>query len=205
MPVLLVVAILLAGCGAGDANELARCGQGTVEVEGVCVAGDGDADGDVDADADGDTDADADADGDGDTDADADTDGDGDADADTDVDADADGDADCGPDWEPCVGDSAECSTCECSDLRDSFQNCGGCGMTCDASTASMCLDRACVCGIAEEGPTEPCSPPRTCCPARDPANAFCTNLDNDPLNCGRCGSTCAPGIGCVGGRCQID
>jgi len=100
---LLALAVVLVGCGGDDALP---CGEGTVEVDGVCqvkcgpgtievdgtcqVAGDGDADSDADADSDGDVDGD----GDSDADSDGDVDGDADADSDTDVDSDADSDSD---------------------------------------------------------------------------------------------------------------
>ena len=33
--------------------------------------------------------------------------------------------------------------------------------------------------------------------------SAGCTMLETDPMNCGVCGRTCAPGISCVAGACQ--
>jgi hypothetical protein len=47
-----------------------------------------------------------------------------------------------------------------------------------------------------EAGDAETCTPPEVLCPSG------CTDLDTDPLNCGRCGNFC-PSLLCVGGVCQ--
>lgn len=31
----------------------------------------------------------------------------------------------------------------------------------------------------------------------------FCTRLESDPMNCGRCGNACGSGLGCAGGACR--
>jgi hypothetical protein len=64
---------------------------------------------------------------------------------------------------------------------------CGGC------THGNTCVGTQCMCG------TVPACPAMTpdCC------GSFCTNLKNDPNNCGMCGKSCF-GYPCNAGQCFI-
>ena len=86
-----------------------------------------------------------------------------------------------------------------------SFGSCMGCGIGCDETTASSCSVvpgstsgmPQCLCG------NEPaCSGGDIC--ARLPDGQFgCSNLMNDPDNCGMVGRACAEGETCSAGECR--
>jgi len=113
--VLVAMMLVLVGCVGVDDDP--RCGAGTVERGGECVAGDGDAD--ADSDGDGDGDGDGDADGDADADADSDADGDGDGDGDLDCDE----DQDCYPDEDGNNCTVPRCSTGVCIQSHEEDQD----------------------------------------------------------------------------------
>ena len=56
-----------------------------------------------------------------------------------------------------CTGGACGCPSGEtdcagsCTDTETDFDNCGGCGETCDTDTADACLDGECVCGSGAE------------------------------------------------------
>src|SRR5436190_15828864 len=54
--------------------------------------------------------------------------------------------------------------------------------------------------GTSGAGGAGTCTP--TCGTARDCCAGHCANLQNDPLNCGKCGTKCDPGTYCGGGQC---
>lgn len=59
-------------------------------------------------------------------------------------------------------------------------------------------------------GTTAPAPPPPTCSPGRADCDAQSLNgcevdTDNDPRNCGACGTSCLAGEKCVSGRCTQD
>jgi hypothetical protein len=78
--------LIFASCGGKSTPHGLRCGEGTVEVAGVCVPSDGGPDSDTDSDSDVDTDVDGDVDTDSDSDVDTDSDSDSDSDTDSDTD-----------------------------------------------------------------------------------------------------------------------
>src|SRR6478609_2441075 len=49
-------------------------------------------------------------------------------------------------------------------------------------------------------GSTGACNP--TCGQSRDCCTDHCVNLQNDPLNCGKCGKKCDNGTYCTSGQC---
>lgn len=116
--------------------------------------------------------------------------------------------------------------------MDSSFFNCGGCGIACDATTASQCSTGAggtrCSCGTLTN-PSDPrkgCPDGQVCvangaggfvcqtnCGGGGPCTAgnvccgtgasqACVNTLTDNNNCGRCGNACAAGQGCSGGVC---
>jgi hypothetical protein len=83
-----------------------------------------------------------------------------------------------------------------CTDLRADPFNCGGCGLRCLGGVCleSVCRDESKSCasvGLAE------------CVDAA--GQAYCAFVDNDPLDCGACGTACdvAAGEQCAAGACQ--
>ncbi len=97
--------------------------------------------------------------------------------------------------------------------------NCGFCGNVCPAGT--VCMNATCISGIVADGGTgagpsdagavfngDAGVPPPTC-----PAAFFtcmgaagqpvCTDLVNDPANCGGCGIVCPAGTGCMQKICR--
>lgn len=152
-------------------------------------------------------DPDGDADSDVDADSDTDTDTDGDTDTDSDSDADTDGDADDCWAWGGC-SDGRTCCVVDvngdapCVDLSSDDSNCGECGNACWPGTS--CVEGECeelVCDwdrCAGQGGQEGL----VCCETRE-GEARCTDIANDPDNCGWCGRACGEGVGCVRGECS--
>jgi hypothetical protein len=64
-------------------------------------------------------------------------------------------------------------------------ENCGGCGVHCDA--AQVCSAGACT---------------DHCLPGLTPCHQQCVDIDGDSANCGACGHGCDPGTGCVERTC---
>ncbi|MCG8557470.1 MAG: hypothetical protein MJD61_19610 [Proteobacteria bacterium] len=114
----------------------------------------------------------------------------------------------CGPDCKPCVPGATcangiclcppgltECHPDGCVDLLTSSLDCGQCGVRC--SGGAQCMGGQCLCPPGRE----PCGTPGpgelSGCrlPGQD---AF----QNDSLNCGGCGRTCAVGAICRMGEC---
>jgi hypothetical protein len=88
------------------------------------------------------------------------------------------------------------CCNQACSTVDDN-QNCGSCGNACDAG--STCQYNVCVltrCAPSDDGKSCAGGPGiglgevrGTCC------GGTCTDLSQDPLNCGACGNACASGV----------
>lgn len=86
-------------------------------------------------------------------------------------------------------------------DPRSPFNNCNGCGLRCDATTAISCSIRPggttpeCACGEFRACPTgEQC--------VNDGGRYQCINTSNNPMHCGSIGNACAPGETCTAGVC---
>lgn len=84
-----------------------------------------------------------------------------------------------------------------CIAVQDDLQNCGQCGNACDPQTANDCSGAQCKCNF---GPA--CTNGETCCGG---SGDGCTNLMNDPLNCGECGNDCGPNGTCTNGQCTCN
>jgi hypothetical protein len=100
--------------------------------------------------------------------------------------------------------DSARCGACDspnacctiggndfCIDISSDLQNCGGCGMLCNAATADNCGGSDCKCGAGPE-----CGAGQGCC------DGGCKDTSNDSNNCGGCGNVCGEGTTCSNGSC---
>lgn len=86
-------------------------------------------------------------------------------------------------------------------DPRSPFNNCNGCGLRCDPTTAISCSSRtgsppACMCGDFGA-----CTLPGDVC-ANDGGRFQCINTSNNTMHCGSIGNACAPGEACSGGMC---
>jgi hypothetical protein len=89
-----------------------------------------------------------------------------------------------------CAAGQACCSGA-CVDLQTDSAHCGTCGNVCAA-------DLSCVNGICQGNcGLQNCTSPATCCTA----NGFsvCTDLSDDPNNCGACGNVCQGSATCQG------
>lgn len=82
-----------------------------------------------------------------------------------------------------------------------SFQNCAGCGQSCNPDTASACsvvpgsTMRRCMCGSQPA-----CDGGKVCAPSG--GSFVCVDLPNDRNNCGEIGNVCPAGEDCSGGEC---
>jgi hypothetical protein len=116
------------------------------------------------------------------------------------------------------------CCAGSCIDPSHDPNNCGGCGLPCDACVdlaggtclpegasgacnASCAAGSICVLGSCDDSTCTNSLPSGClaeggrvgyCCPG----NA-CADLRNDPLNCGHCGTQCPPGKSCTHATCQ--
>ena len=107
-----------------------------------------------------------------------------------------------------------------CTDIYNSLEHCGGCGIACGPGEA--CLEGACRCGdVISQGATA-CGPTRSCCNGTCTAedgrclcgDSFCDSGDvccddacvdiaEDYDNCGACGEACPLPLLCAAGICQ--
>ena len=98
----------------------------------------------------------------------------------------------------PCVGGVHDrcCSGSYCQNLWASNTSCGACGATC--GTGEQCNAGACKCGSKQGtfGGGAVCTGGTSCCPGNT-----CADLQNDPKNCGSCGTACPTGK-CQKGAC---
>lgn len=104
----------------------------------------------------------------------------------------------CVPRTQPLNVDGRPSST---EDPRSPFNNCNGCGLRCDPTTAISCSMRPgdmrpdCMCGEFQACPAgEVCM--------NDGGRWQCINTSSNPGHCGEIGRACAPGETCTGGVC---
>jgi DNA-binding beta-propeller fold protein YncE len=134
-----------------------------------------------------------------------------------------------------CVDRTPPCATgthlCDgaCLDLSQDAQNCGGCGVSCQAG--NLCQEGVCACpsgtGLCDGscvslqasakhcgacghacGPAQVCQQgicQSSCTDGLTECAGGCVRKETDPLNCGACGNVCAPGKGCRGQTCAFE
>lgn len=106
-----------------------------------------------------------------------------------------------------CLGTST--STCcvppagggdpHCANLVRDFRDCGACGSECDPRRASDCDARRCVCGASRTQCAG--TDADRCCP--DVTGTYaCVDTTSDRDHCGECGQRCPGGSTCVAGTC---
>ena len=87
-------------------------------------------------------------------------------------------------------------------DFLTNPRHCGGCGTSCEptsaAETGGRCVDGSCTC----ENAASPGGPTPDMCLLPN-GEMFCTELITDRDNCGECGRTCGIRESCIGGRCE--
>ncbi len=109
----------------------------------------------------------------------------------------------------PCVSGDGTCAPgcaqagdtdCPCATDQVCDPACGPMDADCQACFNPM-SDGACPpgCEVFNSDPDCPCPPGA---PTRCAGSASCTNLDNDPANCGACGVSCVAGQACAAGQC---
>ncbi len=97
----------------------------------------------------------------------------------------------CATGFENCDGDPA--NGCEV-DTNDDPSNCGACGAPCAVAHATpSCEMGTCAIATCDSGWTD-CDD--------DPTDGCEANLQNDPMNCGACGTACPGQVQCVIGLC---
>jgi hypothetical protein len=108
----------------------------------------------------------------------------------------------CGPGG-TCAGGQCTCaagvSTCGagCADLMTDPNHCGTCTRRCTLGTVA-CVGGMCQTqSVCDGGPC--CAPGYTACGR---TTSSCANLQNDPSNCGSCGTTCVGRQQCILGLC---
>jgi hypothetical protein len=127
---------------------------------------------------------------------------------------------------EDCEAMGRECCGGTCVDSTRDENNCGGCGRTCSGEN-DVCCGGTCVSGATNEAcgtGCDTCDGAEMCCGGScvGPTTAHCTSCDACPAtgpnccpdtggctdrltdrnNCGACGTVCAAGEECQGGRC---
>src|SRR5271166_1917003 len=106
------------------------------------------------------------------------------------------------------------CCSGKCANTQTDVANCGGCGQECWVAighgelTHGVCVGRQCHCpGNLIPVPGAFFDSAQVCCapstPNWCPRSAICTNISNDPNNCGECDHICPAGQVCVSGRCE--
>lgn len=109
----------------------------------------------------------------------------------------------CSADQNCCGGRCTNASVPSGTDGRgdESFANCNGCGVACNAERATSCSvgpsgTPQCMCGDLPQ-----CAAGSVC--TESGGTFICSNVNFDPMNCGEIGNTCTSGESCVGGMCQ--
>jgi hypothetical protein len=86
-----------------------------------------------------------------------------------------------------------------CTDLTSDPGNCGVCGRMCPGGYT--CYQRQCMPFQQPDGGVS-CGAPMVQCPGIAGGQPYCSDLSNDPGNCGGCGKPCGAGQACVNGTC---
>lgn len=89
-----------------------------------------------------------------------------------------------------CSSTQLSCSNA-CVDIKSSFSNCGGCGVSC--LTGQSCSNGACI--------GTPCLSPKTFCSS----NGGCFDTTSDNNNCGGCGVACPSDQTCTRSVCTCN
>jgi hypothetical protein len=90
------------------------------------------------------------------------------------------------PDMPTCFNGLMLCNG-TCVDIRNDFNNCGGCNAPCQ--TGQVCSDTQCAAACGGNTP--------------DLCNGICTNVQSDPYNCSQCSIYCGQFGVCTAGNCQ--
>jgi len=96
---------------------------------------------------------------------------------------------------DPCAAAGEQRCDGGCVALASDRANCGACGFSCAEG-------ETCVTGSCQATPL--CPAALRLCPAPTGDGGLCADLRNDPMNCGSCGRSCAPGFACIAGMCPI-
>lgn len=100
------------------------------------------------------------------------------------------GDNSCGP-QQTCCGAGTDLT---CVQTNTNINNCGACGNVC--LQGEQCTNGICLCNGPNNSPQQ-CREGQLCCEGRG-----CTDVLNDPFNCGACGNQCGAGEFCAEGAC---
>jgi hypothetical protein len=113
----------------------------------------------------------------------------------------------CPPELKPCTDPTGKLT---CANPLYDPANCGFCGNVCPSGTA--CMNATCIGGGAPDGGTVASGDagvPPSGCPAafftcmNAAGQPVCTDLVNDPANCGGCGIVCPTGMACMQKICR--
>ncbi|MGH7439225.1 MAG: hypothetical protein ACRENE_26365 [Polyangiaceae bacterium] len=119
-----------------------------------------------------------------------------DSDAVADSPATNDADGGCQQGYVICTPDGGIPGTGPCVDLATDPLNCNGCGTACPVNHNSpLCNLAVCKLGMCSSGYFD-CN--------GDPTDGCEINLQQDPANCGACGTVCPTGQFCVDGACGL-
>lgn len=94
-----------------------------------------------------------------------------------------------------CVDRQAPAGTTD-GRTHPSFENCNGCGISCDPERASVCGPSGCMCGATGQCPTG------QICGVNPAGVVSCVSTEFDRNNCGGVGIVCGEGESCVNGMC---
>jgi hypothetical protein len=101
-----------------------------------------------------------------------------------------------------CPAPGRMCATTQgtyCAMVQTDPSNCGGCGNVCPAN--SFCMNAICMPNSGDGGAQPKCIGSQiTCFPAAAPA--YCTDVTQDPANCGACFKPCPGGWACQASVC---
>lgn len=94
-----------------------------------------------------------------------------------------------------CATGLTRCGT-DCVDLSIDRQHCGACNTLCLDMGGLVCAGGQCACPAGWVDCSQAPGAPQG-------IDGYCADLNDDPRNCGACGSACAAGERCANGQCQ--